>query len=417
MVVVGAGPAGSSVAWRLARAGCEVTLLERAHFPREKPCAEYVSPGAIRLLEEMGALGALERAGAVRLDGMMVRAPGGERIVGDFAATCGHADDPAAGGGLAVRRTILDTILASLARQAGATLIEGARVTGLVTDAAGHVRGVEALVDHRPSRMEAELVVGADGLRSVVARRLGLTRRGTLPRRLALVAHFRGVAGLGRYGEMHVERGGYCGMARVGGGESNLSLVVPAYRAPELAGDTAGFMDGWVASHPQLRERYRDAERTGRVIATGPFASRARQVWAPGGGAVLVGDAAGYFDPFTGEGIHAALLGAELLEPHAIRALDALTHRGQTAGERDAHAIRELREYARARRRLFGGGWIVERMIALAVGHPTLMDRAASALSRRRDLADLLVGVTGGTAPASAVLRPAYLYKVFLQSR
>jgi len=170
-----------------------------------------------------------------------------------------------------------------------------------------------------------------------------------------------------------------------------------------MAGDAGAFLDRWVAARPQLATRYRDAERVGPVLTTGPFASFARHAWAPG--AALVGDAADYFDPFTGEGIYSALLGGELLAPFAAEAL--------AAGPRSARAQRALRGYDRARRRAFGGKWIVERMIAAVVGSPPLMNRAARVLSRRRDMADLLVGVTGDLVPPREVLRMSYIFKLF----
>ncbi|HEY0972734.1 MAG TPA: hypothetical protein VGE02_17320, partial [Gemmatimonadales bacterium] len=131
--------------------------------------------------------------------------------------------------------------------------------------------------------------------------------------------------------------------------------------------------------------------------------------WAAG--AMLVGDAAGYFDPFTGEGMHAALRGGELLAPHALEALDRLS-RGDTRG-----ADRALAAYSASRRRAFAGNWVVERMIAAVISRPALIDRAAHVLSRRKDMADLLVGVTGAVVPARRVLTPGYLLTLFLQPR
>src|SRR3984885_851908 len=89
VLIVGGGPAGSSVAFALARAGVDVLLLDRARFPRPKPCAEYLSPEASRILSEMGALEAIEDSGAAALAGIRVRAPNGKVIAGDFAARHG----------------------------------------------------------------------------------------------------------------------------------------------------------------------------------------------------------------------------------------------------------------------------------------------------------------------------------------
>ena len=89
VIVVGGGPAGAATAWMLARAGIDVLLLERARFPRDKPCAEYVSPEASRILAELGVLEKLESSGAAQLSGMIVRAPSGITFRGEFAASHG----------------------------------------------------------------------------------------------------------------------------------------------------------------------------------------------------------------------------------------------------------------------------------------------------------------------------------------
>ena len=85
VIIVGAGPAGAATAWWLARAGVDVLVLDRAQFPRPKACSEYLSPQASRLLDEMGVLDEVERAGAARLAGMTVRTPNGREIRGLFA--------------------------------------------------------------------------------------------------------------------------------------------------------------------------------------------------------------------------------------------------------------------------------------------------------------------------------------------
>ncbi len=403
VIVVGAGPAGSAIAWWLARAGIDTLVLDRAHFPRAKPCSEYLSPQASRILEEMGVLDTVERAGAAQLAGMMVRAPSGTTIRGLFASDHGwrgHRDR-----GLALPRTILDPILVAAARGAGARVDEGVRVVDVARDPSGKVSGVRVATGDGTERvLAAELVIGADGLRSIVARRLGVARQASWPRRVALVAHYENVGDVGDVGEMHVDGEGYIGIASVGNGLVNVAVVVPA-GATGLADGADTFMNRYIAKRPHLAPRFAFARRVTAVRATGPFASRSRRAWADG--AALVGDAADFFDPFTGEGIYAALRGAELLAPYAVESLRAASPLARRTA---------IGAYDIDRRHEFRGKWKVERLIGLAVAFPPLLERAARVLSRRRDMADLLVGVVGDFVPPREVLRPSYLARLFLAS-
>jgi flavin-dependent dehydrogenase len=401
-VVVGGGPAGAATSAALARAGARVLVLDRARFPRPKPCAEYLSPQASRLLAAMGALDAVERAGAAQLAGMVIRAPNGAMIRGDFVAA--HGYPPFRERGLALQRTKLDPILLDCARRAGAEVREGVRVTDVARDAAGRVMGVDVLdASGTRSTINATLVIGADGLRSVVSRRLELARTRRWPRRLALVGHYENFGEIGEWGEIHVERGvGYVGFAAVGDGLTNVAMVVPATAAHEVSANRSAFFERWLRGRPQLAPRVASARLVTPVLATGPFASHARRAWAAG--AALVGDAADFFDPVTGEGIYAALRGAELLAPFALTALGAMT-----AAESDA----ALAGYERARRAEFRGKWIVERLIGAIIGFAPAINHFGRTLEARKDMADLLVGVTGDFVPPSEVLRPAYLLNLF----
>jgi flavin-dependent dehydrogenase len=191
------------------------------------------------------------------------------------------------------------------------------------------------------------------------------------------------------------------GIADVGLGLTTVAAVFPTARAHDLARDRSDFLDRWLASKAHLRRRFAVARREGPAAAVGPFASHARRAWHPG--ALLVGDAADFFDPFTGEGIYAALRGGELASRAVLRAF---------GGTGDATTA--LREYEAERRAEFAGKWRVERLIGAGVAWPFAVNRAARVLAGRKDLADLLVGVTGDFVPADRVLRLGFLAQLFL---
>jgi menaquinone-9 beta-reductase len=398
VLVVGAGPGGSAVATLLARAGYRVAAVDRAAFPRDKACSEYMSPEAVRLLDRLGVVGAVEAAGAAPLHGTTVTAARGSRLQGRFS----HAGAaPFRPTGLSVARRILDQVLVESARAAGVRVLERTAVDDLLYDRGAVAGAVVRDADGVRRSIRARLTIGADGLRSIVARRLGPRRHGR-PRRIAFVAHMDGVAGLGTSAEMHVGRAGYVGLNAIGGGRANVALVVPAARGVEARGRVEGFFLEALRAFPGLHERVAAGSLARRVLATGPFAAWSGRVTADG--AALVGDAADFFDPFTGEGIYSALRGAELL---AGVAGDALAEPGPVSAAR-------LAPYRRARRRAFAGKWVVERLIGYGMEFPALFDHAVGRLGRRAGMADTLVGVTADFVPARRVLNPLFLARMLL---
>jgi len=387
-VVVGAGPAGSATALLLARAGARVLLLDRARFPRDKPCSEYLSPETTRVLERLGG-GVVEGVAAAshaRLTGMKVVAPSGAEMVGRFDRTGERFS-------FALPRASFDTILRRAAEDAGAVVREGVKVQDLVYDR-GAVGGVVAKETYR-----ARVVVGADGLRSIVARRCGGVRTSP-PRRVAFTAHVADVAGVTDLGEMHVGNSGYVGMGPIGGGVTTVALVVPVRTLKQRLAPHPDFFAA-LDRFPGLTGRFDPRRIVRRIIATGPFAQWSRTSVAPGGGALLVGDAADFFDPFTGQGIYSALRGAELAAACLIPAL--------ARGVSGPIPRAALQGYARARRGAFAGKWLLERLIAVGVGWPALAERVIGRLARHSELADLLVRATGNCIPARAALAPGVL--------
>jgi flavin-dependent dehydrogenase len=394
-LIIGAGPAGAASAALLARVGFDVLVADRAQFPREKACSEYLSPEAVRVLDRLGVVGALEQAGARPLEGTIVYGPEGARLHGIFGEARPAPFRPT---GLSVARRVLDLELVRAARAAGAGVLEGTRFEDLVYDG-GAVAGAVLRGPRGRRVIRSRLVIGADGLRSGVAARLGARSRGRL-RRVAFVAHVAGVPGLARSAEMHVGARGYVGLNPIGDDVANVALVVPASSAAGARGRASEYFFEGLERFPGVRGRVDRRQVVRPVLATGPFAARSRRVTADG--ALLVGDAADFFDPFTGEGICAALRGAELVAAYA----------GAALGERGAPTDRQLAGYRRARIRAFAGKWAVERLIGYGMLWPRVFDHAVGRMGRRPGMAHTLIGVTGDFVPARAALNPLFLARL-----
>jgi flavin-dependent dehydrogenase len=371
----------------LRQLGHEVVLVDEARFPRDKVCGEGVSPEAWRLLARMGADAAVRALRPRPVRGMKLTAPDGTAFRGEYTG----AREP----GFAVRRWCLDRALLDCARAAGVEVHEGVRARDIVR-ADGTVRGVVVESDGAIERLEARLVVAADGRRSVIARKLGLLREHRTLRKFAVRGYWKGVEGLTDHGEMHVTRGGYCGIAPLGDEEANITFVLDQAEMRAAGGGLADFYLRTLERWPRVRERLGRASLTSPPRAIGPLALEARRVSAPG--AVLVGDAAGFYDPFTGEGVTLALRGAEIAAEVAHRAL--------------ANGETDLRLYDRLRDDATRDKFRLNRLLQRIVAWPALANAVAKRLSRRPDLADRLVGIAGDFVPARTAMGAGFVYEM-----
>ncbi|HVJ26831.1 MAG TPA: NAD(P)/FAD-dependent oxidoreductase [Vicinamibacterales bacterium] len=348
VVIAGAGPAGSIAALVLARAGVKVALLDRARFPRPKLCGDSINPGALAVLRHLGI--SHVTAGGLLLDGMLVSGEGGVRVTGLYG-----------GGrtGIALSREVLDLRLLEAAAQAGAVVednivVQGAALSddgrmtiGVLTAAPGGV------AVQRPARV----TIAADGRQSRLARGLRLSHTPRKPRRWAVGSVFSGVTGLSSLGEMHVRRGRYLGIAPLPDGTANACVVTSN---TELLKD----------QDLVLRTMRQDAELGGRFARAvmlkaptvlGPLAVDAVASGMPG--LLLAGDAAGFIDPMTGDGLRFAFRGGELAAQFALDALEG--------GLETAHLRLD-----RARRHEFGAKWRFNRVLRALASSPAAV-RAA----------------------------------------
>jgi flavin-dependent dehydrogenase len=348
VVIVGAGPAGAVAATVLARAGARVRLLDRAPFPRDKLCGDTINPGALALLRRLRLAAAVEARG-IKVDGMRLTGATGIAIEGRY---------PDHLHGVALTRRELDALLLSAAADAGAEVECGTAVReAVVTKRPGgaFVEGVKVEIGGVLRTVPGRVTIAAVGRRSTLAFGLGLARHPGTPRRWAIGAYFDTRNGhRSCFGEMHIRRGRYIGVAPIENGMTNVCLVQPCgtgeLKHPEhllrrvLAGD------------PMLRDRFADAPLGAPPAVLGPLAvdTTGRSI----DGLIVAGDAAGFIDPMTGDGLRFAIRGGELAAAAALEALER--------GWPGVHA-----RLAAARRREFAGKWRFNRTLRTLVDSPS----------------------------------------------
>ncbi len=349
VVIAGAGPAGCVAAFVLARAGVRVLLLDRARFPRAKFCGDSLNPGAVALLRRL-PFGAFPERRALAADGIMVSGEDGVKV---------HARYPAGVRGRLVSRTDLDTWLLEQALAAGVRFEDGVRVVAPVVASGPRGRVVTGMrVAHGTGGervVGAPLTIAADGRRSRLAFHLGLARHPGAPRRWAIGRYFEGVHDLSSFGEMHIRAGRYIGVAPLPGGVANACLVTEDLGQLRGRGDIGAVLAAHLAGDPVLGPRFASARPVTRAVAVGPLAVDASAAGMPG--LLLAGDAAGFIDPMTGDGMYFAMRGGELAAHAALQAL--------SGGEGAPHRWLEAR-----RRRDFGFKRRFDRMLRFVVSQP-----------------------------------------------
>jgi menaquinone-9 beta-reductase len=403
VVVVGAGPAGSATALLLARRGHDVLLVDQARFPRDKPCGEYLNPSAVAILRRLGLEPALRSAGARTVVGALLTCPSGRSVRTPYPSLGGQPPPY----GLSMPRLALDALLREAAGAAGARVRERFRVDD-VQRSGRRVTGVVGRASKGAESITASITVAADGSRSVIGRRLGLALPPRTPRRVGLVAHYAGVPG-DDWVEMHAGRRGYCGLGFSADGGANVAMVAEPEDLPRIQGRAEAFYEERLAAYPDVYRRLAAGRRVSPVLVTGSMSSLAGSVAVPG--ALLVGDAAGFYDPFTCEGVSYALRAAEL----AAEAVDAGLAPGSPHDPATEAAA--FRRYAARRRAEFAGRVLTSRIIQAVLRRPALLDAAFSRFEADPILAQRLIGVTAGILPPSSVLSLRYLTALLASPR
>ena len=365
IVIVGAGPAGALAGAILARAGLKVRLFDRARFPRHKLCGDTLNPGALDVLRRHFDVQPLIES-SDPIHGMVLTGPGGVRVRGEYGNGV---------VGRSITRRVLDEWVLKQAIAAGAQFEEGMPIRDVVIDDC-RISGVVAGGNGHARAHPAKIVIAADGRHSTIAFGRGLSKQPQRPRRWAIGGYFSDVAEMTTLGEMHVRRGHYVGVAPVPGGITNACLVVPHPPSRRRFGETgysgepirnpAETLRNALAADPELKSRFAGAKLVEPPTMLGPMAVDANAAGEPG--LLLAGDAAGFIDPMTGDGLRFAYAGAELAAAVAQEVLS-----GRLPIDR-AHV-----ELANRRRSAFSSKWRFNRALRRLVASPGNVTIAAAA--------------------------------------
>jgi flavin-dependent dehydrogenase len=321
LLVIGGGPAGSTIAALAAMRGVRTLLIERDRFPRDKVCGEFLSAEGCAVLARLGLLPTLASKGAMPMDACLLADAKGRSVAAPLP------DLPRAGRtALGISRAVLDEALLRHAASCGVTVreltvatspfLQDERVTGAVTrpaDAGGE-----------DETIKATLVVAADGRRSMLQRALHpaigdpLT---TSPKSwFGFKVHFPDrTRGLSRRIELYVFDGGYAGLGPVEGNRLDLALIARVDALNACGNSPQRLFEERMLANPLLAERLRNEPPCSRWKTIGPLRFNVRT--AASHGAIFLGDAAGTIDPFSGEGMSNALRGAELALPFVMDAV------------------------------------------------------------------------------------------------
>ncbi len=385
VIVVGAGPSGSTAAYYLAQAGLNVLLIEKSRFPRDKVCGDGLTPRAVKSLVAMG-VDVSEEAGWLRNKGLRVIG-GGLRLELEWPELGNWP-----GYGLVRTRASLDEQLARRAQAAGAKLLEGTTVTGPVLDDSGRIVGVETTAEIEEksksrSRFDnaervhgssvtyrARVVVAADGNSSRLSVAMGLRKRDDRPMGVAVRTYYTSPRHKDDYLESWLDLWdgdrllpGYGWIFGMGDGTSNVGLGMLNTSDAFGKTDYRELLKRWLRSMPE-EWGYVEENRTEPVRGAAlPMGFNRTPHYHKG--LLLAGDAAGMVNPFNGEGIAYAMESGELLARVVAQALARPTR---------AEAERVLRSYPEELQAAYGRYYTLGRVFVQLLGKPKLMRYATS---------------------------------------
>ncbi|BBK29693.1 geranylgeranyl reductase family protein [Stella humosa] len=403
IIIVGGGPAGTTAAMYAARAGLRTLLLEKARFPRDKICGDAISGKAVTILDELGLVDGVRRLPGAEVRHILFGSP--DHIGADIDLS--RAADPSRVMGFVTRRADFDAFLFAAAIRSGVECREGFSVEDLMLDATGSVCGVRgrSLASNQIEELAARIVLGADGYRSIVARRAGLYAHDPEHTATGVRAYYRNVSGLSDRIELHyvdAVRPGYLWIFPLDGDMANVGIGMLGGAMKRDGVNLVETLDRLVQD-PFLAPRLATAVQVGRTVGWQlPLGSRRRP--ASGDGYMLLGDAAGLIDPFTGEGIGNAMFSGRRAVAMAVQALT----------ECDTGAA-SLSRYDDALWAEVGDELAVSARLQRIARFRPLLEFTIRKAARSPRVRDMICAMIANEFPRKALTRPAFYFDLLFR--
>lgn len=394
VVIVGAGPAGCSAAYFCALKGLDVLLVDKCLFPRDKVCGDSISPRSLKVLERMGLLERMEAERFFRIQGIIMSSPNLHMMKGDTPKVEGKYDY-----GYVIPRKIFDHMLLSHVKNKGVDVAEGLEITGLINNG-GKVAGVKS----RDGRgIKSRIVVGADGVYSKVAKNAGIDSADPNHEAIAARAYFDGVQGMEHYIEIHADSKivpGYGWLFPVTDTSANVGVGCIKTYLYQKKKNIKKLFEYFISENPFVKQKLAKATMT-RPLRAWPerFGSMAENCSADG--VLLVGDAAGFVDPGSGEGIYQALRSGEL-------AAEVISY----AYSKGDFSRKTLKEYERKWKKDFGLDFKYGRISAnISAAKPFLLNSQIKKAAVNKGVAGTITGTISGVYSKKELYTPRFLIK------
>ena len=398
LIIVGGGPSGAAATLYARRHGLRTLLLDKATFPRDKVCGDALSGKSVAILRELDLLDGVRRLPGAAISRIIFTSPRHTELVIDLRQSSLNQVPE----GFVIRRRNFDRFLFEEARQAADTCREGFTVTNLLVED-GYVHGVRGRQgDNTEIEHRGRIVLGADGYNSLVARKTGLYRHDPRHWVVALRQYYRNVGGLSDQIELHYVDEvipGYFWIFPLEDGCANVGIGMLHQYIKERKVDLRQILKAAIDS-PAFRGRFTDAEPLEEPVGWNlPVGSKHRRM--VGNGFMLLGDAAGLIDPFTGEGIGNALYSARFAVETAREAIEA----GDVSEAFLARYDRRLWE-------AIGGELKVSTQLQKIGRHRLLLNFVIGKAARNKEMGNLIAGMIANEVPRKKLANPLFYLKL-----